>query len=373
MSNEVGKELVKNLNKKMKDNVAFELEAEDGSISDVNLFIPTGCTELDYIIRNEPGGGIPVGKISTVSGLEATGKSLFAMQVMANAQKMGGFCVYLDTEQGLNTDFAKRVGLDWQNDFVHIKQISCEEVITVINETAELVHKKKKDAKEKKEKPEHEFAIIVWDSIAATPTKLDLESENPDPGSSIAVKPRILSKNMNMLLRNAQRQNIAFLFVNQLRERIGGMPGQDPHVEPGGKAVPFAASVRIRLQSIGKMKDSDGDIFGVQTRAKVIKNRFGPPHRQAEFPIYFSYGIDDEESMVKVLTKHKKVESRPGGRNGTQYKFVGIDGEYNLIEFKRKIRNEPEFRKIADKFMEESLVKNLVDPRNIELEVIVGD
>ena len=310
-------DLRKKLNKKIDDDVVFVL-MED-SVTDVETWVSTGCTELDMIISNSKEGGIPIGKITEITGQEATGKSLMAMQIMANAQKAGGLVVYIDTEQALNSDFATRVGLDLQNNFLHITSTTIENVFTIIQEiTADLAEREAAAKKEKKE-PEYKFAIIVCDSVAATPAKADLDSDNPDPTSSVALKPRVLSKNVPFLLKTIMRSRVGVVFVNQLRQIIGAMPGQDPWIAPGGKAIPYYSSVRIRLTAMGKLRDKkDNSIYGVKTKAVIKKTRFGPPHRSAEFPIYFSYGIDDEESIVNVLTSAKLIKKALRGRNGTK-------------------------------------------------------
>lgn len=374
----LGKSIAKKINSDLKEKVAIISDGKFDTGTDVKIWIPTGATELDFVIKNGPGGGLPVSKIVTMAGHEATGKSLFAIQCMANAQRMGGFCVYIDQEQSLNLDFAQRVGLDLDNNFMHIdKIISCEKVFKIIQDICSAIAGENAAAKKEKRDPEYSFALVVWDTIAATPTEHDLKEENIDPTTSIALKPRILSNNMNILLKNAQREHICFLFLNQLRTRIGAMPGQDPYVEPGGKSVPYAASIRLRISSVGKMRGKDKEIYGINTRVKVIKNRFGPPHRTAEFPIYFSYGFDDEESIVNVLKKHGKVFSRKGGRSGTLFSFHEVPKgnpdnlpEWNAVEFKSLVRTDPEIRKKVLQLMEECLVKDMVDPRSLSLEVV---
>lgn len=369
--------LKKKLNKKLTKEVAFLIQED--SPSDVKQWIPTGCTELDIKISNDSKGGIPVGKITEISGHEATGKSLLALQIMANAQKMGGYCIYIDTEQGFNTDFAKRVGLDIDNNFMHIVSISVEDVFTLINEVAAEIREKKKA----KEKNQPEFYVIVWDTVAATYTQHDLDAEDPDPQASIAMKPRILSKNVPFVLQTIAKYDIAFICLNQLRTIIGAMPGQDPYVSVGGKAIPYYSSVRIRLQTRGKLKDKkDNSIYGMKTKAKVQKTRFGPPHRIAEFPIYFSYGIDDEESMVNVLSKAGTVKKRNAGRHGTQYSFskklfdpqaTEMIAEYNLVGFKAQLRKNKKYRETAQKLMSDVLIKDMKDPREVELEVVTDE
>lgn len=367
-------DLKNNLNKKLKDEVAFLIADNKTSFSDVKTWIPTGCSELDMIISNNEMGGIPVGKVTEIAGLESTGKSLMAMQIMANAQKMGALCVYIDTEQGLNTEFASRVGLDpWADSFVHIKSTTVENVFTTANDIGAAIYEERKKAKKEKRKPEFEFVVFVWDSVAATYTKTDLENENPDPGASIAVKARILSKNMPFIVQQAEAYDFAFVCINQLRQIVNAMPAQDPWVSPGGKAIPYYASVRLRIQSIGKMKDNkDGSIYGIKTRVKIMKTRFGPPFRIAEFPIYFTYGIDNEESMVNVLEGGKKISKIKGGQKGNLYHFKddSKDSAINLIELKNKIRTDKDVSEKVKKMMAECLVKDMVDPRNMNLEVV---
>lgn len=356
------------VNKKIKDEVAFIL-MED-SVSDVTRWVSTGCRELDYKISNSSEGGIPIGKITEITGLEATGKSLMAMQIMANAQKDGGLVVYIDTEQGLNSDFARRVGLDITNHFMHITSITVEDVFVLINEISAELQSMEKEAKKKKQEPEYKFALFVWDSVAATNPKVDLIEENPDPTATVALKPRILSKNVPMLLKTAWKQNIGFVFINQLRMVIGAMPGQDKYISVGGKAIPYYSSLRIRLQSIGKLKDKTGTIYGIKTRATVKKTRFGPPHRKAEFPIYFSYGIDNEESALAVLTKSSHIKRINHGKNGNGYLLSGETEELSLAELKSKMRFDNDIKSKVTQYLSEALVIDLKDPRLIELEVV---
>ena len=359
----------KRINKRIKDEVAFVL-MED-SVSDVERWVSTGCRELDYKISNSPKGGIPIGKITEIAGLEGTGKSLMAMQIMANAQRDGGLAVYIDTEQGLNSDFAERVGLDISKGFIHVTSITVEDVFILINEISAELKDMEAEAKKKKVDPEYKFAVVIWDSVAATNPKADLIAENPDPTSTVALKPRILSKNVPLLLKTAWKQNIGFVFINQLRMIIGAMPGQDKYVSVGGKAIPYYSSLRIRLQSIGKMKDkSDNSIYGIKTRATVKKTRFGPPLRKAEFPIYFSYGIDNEESVRDVLSKSGHIVRVSKGRNGVGYKLKGETEDCSLPELKHRMRFDKTTKDLIETYLSEVLVKDLKDPRLIELEVV---
>lgn len=370
MKDDFGNSLIKNLNKKMKEEMAFMIVDED-PVTDVKTFISTGCTALDTIISNSEIGGAPVGKIMEITGMEGTGKSLMAMHMMADTQKNGGLAVYIDSEHSLDTDFATRIGLDVKNNFIHVFPSCVEDVFTTINVISEELKKDEEEAKKNKTDPRYKFVIIVWDSIAATPTKLDRDAENPDPSSSIGVKARTLGKNIPMLLSTAWKKNIAFVFINQLRMKIGTMPGQDPFDAPGGKSIPYYSSVRIRLSSIGKLKISstDSTVVGIQTRAKVIKNRFGPPHRTVDFPIYFTHGIDNEESIIDILEKNGKIKKINKGRNGSFFQFDGDTEEMKKREMKNRMITDSVTKQKAINLLHGCLIKNLEDPRKLELEL----
>lgn len=335
---------------------------EDGLPSDVKIFIPTGSTLLDYAITNRDGGGIPVGKITEIAGLEASGKTLLAMQICANAQKMGGLAVYMDPERALNSDFAKRVGLNVKNNFIYMCPRTVEDVFKAM---FTIFHKL--DEAEKENKLEYPFCVIVWDSVAASPTKEDLNAENPDPTANIGLKARILSKNVALMVEQSGRKNVAQVFLNQLRMDIkkAAVPFLDPYITTGGNAIPYYASVRIRLFKKGKIKVKD-EIIGILTKAKIEKTRFGPPYRECEFGIYFAKGVDDTESLIDFLTKKKRIKTKLGGAKG---KLYSINGEnfYTKLEFRKKISKEEKFKQEIMLMISELMKKDLANSNEEEL------
>ena len=362
--NEFTKDLIDSVNK----NFGYEISAkmEDGSPSDVKIFIPTGSTLLDYLISNRRNGGIPVGKIAEISGLEGTGKTLLAMHICANTQKMGGLPIYIDTENAFQSDFAIRVGLVPDKDFLYAAPGSVEDVFKYIFTVLKRLDDNKGDTG-------YKFVTIIWDSVAATPCAADLKEENPDPTATVGLKPRILSKNIYTLLQSAGRANVAQVFLNQLRTNIRAQPFSDPYISPGGKAIPFASSVRVRLTSKGKVKSGD-QIIGINTRAKCVKTRFGPPHRDCVFPIYFTHGVDDLESIIDLLIDQKKITKKTAGRLGNRFYFKGEKKEDGLskIDFKKRIRGNPEtMNKVLD-LLEEAMTTSLINPEEVSIE-IVGD
>ena len=361
------RDLMQYINKAFNEEVAYMIA--DGSPSDVETFIPTGSTILDYIISNQRNGGIPVGKVSEIAGLEGTGKSLMAMQICANTQKMGGIPIYIDTEHAFNSDFAQRAGLNTKEDFIYGTPGSVEDVFKYI---FTIIHRL--DAKEKaKKKGEKKikFITIVWDSVASTPCQLDIDAENPDATSTVGLKPRIISKNISTLLRMTGRKKLALVFLNQLRVNIKALPKQDKWVTPGGKAIPFASSARVRLHNAGKLKGGE-DFVGIKVKAKCVKTRFGPPYRDAYFPLYFTHGVDDIESVIDVLVEKRKLQKA----HGPKYWFTGEGGPdagIKKAEFKQKIRLDAALNKKVYDLLEDVMVRPMIDPAMLDLEVVDED
>lgn len=351
---------LKTINKALKHEIVSLIE--DGSPSDVEIFIPTGCTALDYAITNKRNGGIPVGKITEISGLEGSGKSLMAMHICANAQKDGALAVFIDTENSFVSEFADRIGLKRDESFLHVDATSTEEVFKTI---FALMHSLDKIEKEAGKIP-YKYIVVVWDSLAATPCDADLETESVNPMSTVSLRPRIISKSLDILIKMAGRKNLAFVILNQLICKIPAPMFGDKFTTPGGNKVRFASTVRIRLQPIGRMK-SKKDVIGVETKAQVVKTRFGPNHRQVVFPIYYTHGIDDAESLVETLLDKGFAKSKSGGSKGTMYSMDGVT-YYPRREFKLKIRNEPEFRKSVLDEMEKAMTVCMDDPYEIEVE-----
>jgi RecA/RadA recombinase len=170
------KKLRKEMTKSLKDDYII-LEGEDGTIDDVQIFIPTGCTALDYIMTNRRGGGVPVGKIVEITGIPHSGKSLLATTLCANAQKMGGLCIYLDPENAFNDDFAKQIGLDIDAETFWYPKPPPPTVEALFSFLFDLGHQI--DSLKKSNEWPFEFVLVIWDSVAATPCKQDLETENP--------------------------------------------------------------------------------------------------------------------------------------------------------------------------------------------------
>ena len=288
--------LADTLNKQFKDmKVAYFLDGTDSTPTDIKEFVSTGSTMLDLAISNKPNGGIAVGRITELNGLESSGKSLLGAHMLAETQKKGGVAVYIDTETAVSTEFLSAIGVDVDNMlYLHLETV--EDIFAAIEEITAKVRESDRDR----------LVTILVDSLAAASTKVEMEADFDKDGWATS-KAIIISKAMRKITQMIGRQQIALVFTNQLRQKLGVMFG-DPWTTSGGKALPFHASTRIRLKNTGQIKDKKNNTIGMKMRAQVIKNRLGPPMRHADFELYFETGIDDDGSWLKVMKDHKLVK-----------------------------------------------------------------
>ena len=309
--------LADTINKQFKDmKVAYFLDGTDTTPTDIKDFISTGSTMLDLAISNKPNGGIAVGRITELNGLESSGKSLLGAHMLAETQKKGGVAVYIDTETAVSTEFLGSIGVDVESMlYLHLETV--EDIFSAIEEIVSKVRESDKDR----------LVTILVDSLAAASTKVELEAEFDKDGWATS-KAIVLSKAMRKITQMIARQKVCLIFTNQLRQKLGVMFG-DPWTTSGGKALPFHASTRIRLKNMGQIKDTKKDTIGIKIRAQVIKNRLGPPLRSAEFPLFFDKGIDDYGSWLTVMKDHKLVKQA-----GAWYTFVDQNGEEHKFQSK---------------------------------------
>ena len=288
--------LADTINKQFKDmKVAYFLDGTDTTPTDIKDFVSTGSTMLDLAISNKPNGGIAVGRITELNGLESSGKSLLGAHMLAETQKKGGVAVYIDTETAVSTEFLSAIGIDVDNMlYLHLETV--EDIFHAIEEIVAKVRESDRDR----------LVTILVDSLAAASTNVEMEADFDKDGWATS-KAIIISKAMRKITQMIGRQQIALVFTNQLRQKLGVMFG-DPWTTSGGKALPFHASTRIRLKNTGQIKDKKNNTIGMKMRAQVIKNRLGPPMRHADFELYFETGIDDDGSWLKVMKDHKLVK-----------------------------------------------------------------
>ncbi len=238
--------------------------------------IPTGAINLDAAIGV---GGIPRGRVTEIYGPESSGKTTLCLHVVANAQKLGGVAAFIDAEHALDTEYAKKLGVDVEN--MLISQPDTGEQALEICEI--LVRSGAVD-------------VIVIDSVAALVPKAEIEGDMGD--SHVGLQARLMSQALRKLTGAIARSKTSVIFINQLREKIGVMFG-NPETTTGGKALKFYASVRLDIRRIGPVKDKE-EVVGSHVRVKVVKNKVAPPFKQAEFDIMYAEGISHTSLLVDI-------------------------------------------------------------------------
>lgn len=278
-----------------------------------------------------------------------TGKSLLAYHILANTQKQGGLAVYIDIERSLSEDFMARMGVD-TNKLIVPKHIPdhIEGVFTYIENIIKAAEAKYS----KKNIP----ITVVWDSVAATMSKETIEKKYGE--GRITPEARAMSDCFKRVMPNLDMGHVTLVCINQLRKNIGVMFGDD-EITPHGKALPFYASVRIKMQSsIKKLKDeNNGRVIGVPTTAKVFKNKVGPAHRSAKFNIMFDWGVDDDPSLYTLLEESEIIEKTYGWRtytdiSGEVHKFQDPDGTGKW----RELLEDSKFRESVNIHVRDKLI-----------------
>jgi recombination protein RecA len=338
--------IAESLNKLNKDSdqIAFFLDGREETPTDFTDFISTGATMLDVAISNRPHGGIAVGRITELTGLEGSGKSLLGAQLIANTQKRGGVGVLIDTETAVNPEFFRAVGID-TNKLVYVHLQTVEEIFDAITTIIEKVRSGKDKDK---------LVTIVVDSVAAASTKKEMEADFGKDGYATD-KAIIISKAMRKITGLLGREKIALVFTNQLRQKLNAMAFSDPWTTSGGKAIAFHASTRLRLNLMGKINNSSGDVIGVKVKANIVKNRLGPPHRTAEFEIYFNRGIDDTGAWLKMM-KDLKLVKQAGAWYTYEDPETGEETKFQSKEFAGFLESDMERKELLYNEICDSLI-----------------
>lgn len=246
--------------------------------------ISTGSLGIDIALGI---GGLPKGRIIEIFGPESSGKTTLALSVIAQAQKKGGTCAFIDAEHALDPSYAKKIGVDIDN--LLISQPDAGEQALEIADT--LVRSGAID-------------VLVVDSVAALVPKAELEGEMGD--SHMGLQARLMSQALRKLTATVSRSNTLIIFINQIRMKIGVMFG-NPETTTGGNALKFYASVRIDIRRTGSIKDKD-DVIGSQTRVKIVKNKVAPPFKVVDFDIMYGEGISKTGELIDLGVKAGIVE-----------------------------------------------------------------
>jgi recombination protein RecA len=256
--------------------------------------VPTGAINLDAAIGV---GGIPRGRVTEIYGPESSGKTTLCLHVVANAQKLGGVAAFIDAEHALDTEYARKLGVDVES--LLISQPDTGEQALEICEI--LVRSGAVD-------------IVVIDSVAALVPKAEIEGDMGD--SHVGLQARLMSQALRKLTGAIARSKTIVIFINQLREKIGVMFG-NPETTTGGKALKFYASVRLDIRRIGPVKEKE-EVVGSHVRVKVVKNKVAPPFKQAEFDIMYAEGISHTSLLVDIGAEANIIE-----KSGAWYSYNG--------------------------------------------------
>ena len=330
LSDELGGLIAETINKQFKaQNIktAYFLEGDRDAPTIVKEWVGTGSTMLDLAISNRKYGGFPVGRVSEITGLEQSGKSLLAAHALLNTQKKGGLAVYIDTENAIATEYLSAIGLNLK-DMLYIPLETVEDIFETVDVIIDKVRSSDKDR----------LVTIVVDSIAGASTKTEMAADFDKDGYATA-KALIISKAMRKITNLIGRERICLIITNQLRQKLNAPAFSDPWTTPGGKGIPFHASVRLRLSSIGAIKakrEGRDEIVGSRVKAKLVKNRCGPPLRECEYEVYFDSGIDDYSSWLTVMKEHNLV-SQSGAWYQWTDKRTGEVIKFQSKEFVEKI------------------------------------
>lgn len=295
--------------KKSNQQVAYFLD-DDSMLSptDITGFISTGADVLDIISSNRLNGGIPLGRITQLQGLQGSGKSFISSHIIANVQKRGGIGIYIDTESALSRQFMQVIGVDL-NKMIYIHLTTVQDIFDTVQKMITKIRTSDSDKE----------VVIVIDSLSAASTKTEME-DGYDRDGWATTKSLIIGKAMRKLTQAIAKHKIALVITNQLRTKLGVMFG-DNYTTSGGLAVQFHSSLRIRLNKATQIKKGK-EVVGLNIICKIVKSRLGPSQRTCEFPLYFLSGINNYESWLTVLKEYKVVGSSSFEFNGNKISYT---------------------------------------------------
>jgi recombination protein RecA len=269
--------------------------------------ISTGAISLDYALGV---GGVPRGRVIEVFGPESSGKTTLALQVIAQAQKLGGMAAFVDAEHALDASYAQKLGVNLE-DLLVSQPDNGEQALEIVEV---LVRSGSVD-------------VVVVDSVAALVPRAEIEGEMGD--QQMGLQARLMSQALRKLTGVVAKSKTCLIFINQLREKIGVMFG-NPETTTGGRALKFYSSVRIDIRRIGAIKDGD-QVTGGRTRVKIVKNKVAPPFREAEFDVMYGEGISKEGDLLDLAVERKIVD-----KSGTWFSYNGErlgQGRENVKQF----------------------------------------
>jgi|TARA_B100000965_G_scaffold406017_1_gene442463 recombination protein RecA len=311
------------------DNQAMDIEA-----------ISTGSLSIDIALGI---GGLPCGRVVEIYGPESSGKTTLTLQVIAEAQKKGKTCAFVDAEHALDPVYAEKLGVSI-DDLLVSQPDTGEQALEICDM---LVRSGAVD-------------VVIVDSVAALTPKAEIEGDMGD--SHVGLQARLMSQALRKLTGNIKRSNTLCIFINQIRMKIGVMFG-NPETTTGGNALKFYSSVRLDIRRIGAVKDGD-EVVGNETRVKVVKNKVAPPFKQAEFQIMYGEGISKEAELIDLGVKQKLVD-----KAGAWYSYNGDrigQGKANVVKY---LKEHPEIAAdIEKKIRAELLLTKNIKADDVEPE-----
>ncbi|MGE4634009.1 MAG: recombinase RecA [Arenicellales bacterium] len=298
--------------------------------------ISTGSLGLDIALGI---GGLPRGRVVEIYGPESSGKTTLTLSVIAQAQKAGGTCAFIDAEHALDPSYAQRLGVNVE-DLLVSQPDTGEQALEI---TDMLVRSAAVD-------------VVVIDSVAALTPKAEIEGEMGD--HHVGLQARLMSQALRKLTANIKRSNTMVVFINQIRMKIGVMFG-NPETTTGGNALKFYASVRLDIRRIGAVKKGE-EVLGNQTRVKVVKNKIAPPFRKAEFDILYNEGISKEGELIDMGVEHQIVD-----KSGAWYSYNGErigQGRDNVREF---LRGNPDIASTIENVVRQKMGLDSLGPSEV--------
>ena len=293
--------------------------------------ISTGSLGLDIALGI---GGLPKGRVVEIYGPESSGKTTLTLQVIAECQKTGGTCAFIDAEHALDPSYAEKLGVKVE-DLLISQPDTGEQALEI---TDMLVRSAAVD-------------VVIVDSVAALTPKAEIEGEMGD--SHVGLQARLMSQALRKLTANIKRSNTLVIFINQIRMKIGVMFGS-PETTTGGNALKFYASVRLDIRRIGAIKKGE-EILGSETRVKVVKNKVAPPFRIAEFDIYYNEGISRESEIINLSVQLGLVE-----KSGAWYSYENEKIGQGKDNVRTYLKEHPQVAQLLEKKIRaELLVKKL--------------
>ena len=301
--------------------------------------VSTGSLGLDVALGI---GGLPKGRIVEIYGPESSGKTTLTLQVIAEAQKAGGTCAFVDAEHALDPIYAEKLGVN-VDDLIISQPDTGEQALEVADM---LVRSGAID-------------VLVVDSVAALTPKAEIEGEMGD--HHVGLQARLMSQALRKITGNIKNANCLAIFINQIRMKIGVMLG-NPETTTGGNALKFYSSVRLDIRRIGAVKDGD-EVTGSETRVKVVKNKVAPPFKQTEFQILYGQGINRLGEIIDYGVKLGYIE-----KAGAWYSYEGDkigQGKANAMNF---LRDKPELAQLLEQKIKAELLGDISEPNEEEQE-----